>query len=154
MTKAKISDRDNGYKEFRKTMESMRGRGPSVSVGILQKDGAKKHGDATIAEIATFHEFGIGVPERSWLRGWFDENRESIKREIRKAGKAVIEGRLEPAAALDLLGQKFVGDIKARISSGADFEPLAESTIARKGSTRPLIDTGRMIGAISHEVNK
>jgi hypothetical protein len=29
---------------------------------------------------------------------------------------------------------------------------LADSTVAKKGSDRPLIDTGRMLGGLSHAV--
>lgn len=150
----KIKDVDHGYKEFQALIGVLRKNRASVVVGITEAEGGKQHSEhASMSEIATIHEFGLGVPERSWLRGWFDENKEWIREEIKKATKAVLEGRITEDQALELLGQKFVGSIKERISgNAAGFKELSPITIARKGSTVPLVDEGRFIGSISHEV--
>lgn len=47
------------------------------------------------------------------------------------------------------------GEVRRGIQSGAPggqtFQPLHWWTIARKGSTKPLIDNGDLIGSITHE---
>ena len=65
----------------------------------------------------------------------------------------VIKRELTPEQLADLLGQKYVGQIQARISAGIP-PPLAESTIARKGSSVPLIDTGQLRSAVTYEVRR
>ena len=34
------------------------------------------------------------MPERSWLRGWMDENKEQIENDLRAAARQVLLGRL------------------------------------------------------------
>src|SRR5262245_20440620 len=49
-----------------------------LKVGILEAEAAEEHEDAdgaTVGEIAEIHEFGLGVPQRSFLRGWVDEDK-------------------------------------------------------------------------------
>lgn len=51
---------------------------------------------------------------------------------------------------------RLASDIKRNIRSsgrfaGAPFAPIAPSTIARKGSSKPLIDTGSMMNAVKAE---
>ena len=53
--------------------------------------------------------------------------------------------------ALTLLGEVVSKDIIATINRG--IRPgLKKSTIKRKKSSKPLIDTGRLKGAITHQV--
>lgn len=152
MTHFRLIDRDLGYEDFVRLLRFLGKIKAQVSVGITQESGAAEREGTTVAEIATIHEFGLGQIERSWLRGWFDENREFIKTQIRKAANAVVEGRLDIDQALELLGQQFVGSIKERITSGSALAPNAESTIKRKGSSTPLVDEGRLLSAITYEV--
>jgi hypothetical protein len=66
--------------------------------------------------------------------------------------QAVIAGKVPNVrVALDRLGAKFVGDIQRRIKAHIP-PPLQQSTIDRKGSSTPLIDTGVLWSSITHEV--
>jgi hypothetical protein len=50
----------------------------------------------------------------------------------------------------DALGQQMVSDVNQTVRSGAGVPPpLKPATIARKGSSRPLVDTGRLLSAIT-----
>ena len=53
--------------------------------------------------------------------------------------------------ALGQLGEMTKGDVQTEIRSG-DFAPLKPATIKRKGSSRPLIDTGQMVQSIAWEL--
>ena len=126
----------------------------AVKVGVLAKDGGKIHadGDLTTAAIAAIHEFGLGnVPERSWLRGYIDQNRIEIDRMMRLTAAKVARG-MPKALALKQLGVWLQAQIQKRIADGID-PPNAPSTIAQKGSSKPLIDTGQLRSSISHEVD-
>lgn len=140
----KITDKDKGYKALKRRVRKARDK-QTVAVGILSSAAGE------VVEVATIHEFGLGdVPERSFIRGWADAERAENQRVVKAAAESVVRGT-EPDVALGRVGLKFVGDIRKRIIGGID-PPLSPITIARKGSSTPLIDTGQLIGSIAHEV--
>lgn len=133
--------------------------GSKLRIGIL--DGTKPHDppeareegapaqrvEVTIGEIAARHEFGIGVPERSFLRGYFHENSATVA----EATLRLFRSRGANAATLEVLGAWIVGQIQTRISNRIP-PPNAPETIARKGSDVPLIDTGQLRSSVTHKV--
>lgn len=145
-----VRDEDRGYKALVETVFKF-GK-PVVHVGILEADGGEDHGGMTVAEVAAIHEFGLGVPERSFLRAWFDENEDRAREAIRRLLVSVIAGKRTKEQALELFGQWAQGEIQARIAAGIP-PGLAESTIAKKGSSVPLIDTGQLRSAISYMID-
>lgn len=127
----------------------------AVDVGIFADLGSAQKNKAaaglTVLDVATFHEFGLGVPERSFLRGYVDENKARIRGMIKSLATMVQQGKLDQDTALEKLGLTIVGEIQKRIAKGIP-PPNAESTIARKGSSTPLIDTGQLRSSITHKV--
>jgi len=139
---------------------------PQIAVGVHAQDGAKSktiviraegHADrkittqATVADIASWAEFGLGQPERSWLRAWYDSYRGRAQKEIQRMLVSVMKGKRPLGSALEVLGQRFVGLIQVRISRGID-PPNAPATIRMKGSSKPLIDTGQFRSSIAYSV--
>ena len=124
-------------------------RNIAVKVGIQGTEAARLNGKATIADIAAIHEFGLGnVPERSWLRAWHDENRETALEKLRKGYRRVISGEINPETLATAFGIWAVSSIQERISSG--LSPALEAeTIRRKESSVPLIDTGLLRSSIT-----
>ncbi len=151
----KITDADKGYRELVKRVYGV-GQ-PVISVGILAKDGAQpKEGDddLTLLQVAIWNEFGTdNIPARSFIRSWFDENRDRVREMLRRTMELVVAGRLTKEQALERVAQKCVGEIQARISAGI-APPNAESTIAKKGSSTPLIDTGQLRSSVSYEITE
>lgn len=150
----RVVDRDQGYDALRKRLEGL--HGARVKVGVHAKQGAAQHkGDdaepVTVLDVATWAEFGIGQPERSWLRAWYDSTNAKSRAEISRALKAVVAGKTDANAALNRLGARFAGEIQARIAQGID-PPNAPSTIAKKGSSTPLINTGQFRTSITWSV--
>ncbi|MCK4717652.1 MAG: hypothetical protein KAT70_03195 [Thermoplasmata archaeon] len=131
-------------------------RHSTVLVGVQGKKAEATHKDSedsegeplTVGEIASIHEFGLGVPERSWLRAWIEENRSMIQSDLRRAMQRVIEGKLTKEQAASILGVKYVGEIQKRIAQGIE-PPNHPDTVKRKGSSKPLIDTGQLRSAIT-----
>lgn len=125
-----------------------------MGVGIQgRKAEEKKANGLTVAALGAIHEFGLGVTERSWLRGWFDENQVEIAEDLRKAGRGILLGRFTRERILDVLGLKYVGQIQARIARNIP-PPLAAATIRKKGSSVALIDTNQLRSAITHMLSK
>lgn len=128
-----------------------------MTVGIQGKAALEAHGSVSIVDLGAIHEFGLGDnPERSWLRGWFDENLPALEADIRNVSRQVLLGRMTTEHGLDLLGQKYVGQIQKRMAESIP-PPLKPATIRRKGSSTTLIDTGQLRSSISyllHDVAK
>jgi len=146
-----VADTDKGY---RARMKQLRAKLPVLKVGVYgeQAEAIDGEGTITVGALAEIFEFGLGnQPERSWLRGYVDENNARITQMIARVGEQVAAGKMTPEEALNLVGLKMVGEIQQRISAGIE-PPNEDSTIRRKGSSTPLIDTGQFRGSISHEV--
>jgi len=148
-----IEDIDRGYKKFLAQLRLAK-RGPIVKIGI--QDDAGLHGDSgtTIADIATFNEFGApgaNIPERSFIRSTMDENRQALLKLNKELFFKLAEGRMTTKRALNILGLKIVTLIRKKITDLKD-PPNKPATIAHKGSSNPLIDTGLMRASIRHRV--
>lgn len=156
---------DGKWKELLKVVEAAGER--SVKVGVL----ASKGGDAvhvsadgesdglTLLELAVIHELGseaANIPERSFIRLTIAALEEEIGEVMAKLARAVVEKGMPIDQALNILGAYIATEIKKTISGGGLVTPLWEelkpATIARKGSDRPLVDTGQLLNAITWEV--
>jgi hypothetical protein len=151
-----IRDIDRGYRKLMTQALEM-AKGMSVTVGIHEAEGQKSHGELAVIDVGTINEFGgpnNNPPRRSFIRDWADENRTAHEENLRKIAVAVLYGKTPSMKiAFDRFGLRCVGEVQKRISDGID-PPQAESTIARKGSSTPLIDTGLLRASIAHKVNE
>ena len=66
----------------------------SLTAGIHATEGGESHSNGlTNADVGSFHEFGFGVPQRSWLRAYFDEHEARLGQLVEDAiVAAVIDG--------------------------------------------------------------
>lgn len=148
-----------GWKALRKAWGELGGL--RVNVGVLaSKGGLEIHGpdgDITLIEIAAIHEFGspaANIPERSFIRRTFINKEKEIAAAIGKAATAVAYG-MDAKKALDIVGLYMSTEVKKTVTAGEHIPPpLQPATIARKGSDRPLVDTGRLVQSVSWEVVK
>lgn len=147
----KIKDQDRGLKALFRRLRTTRGL--ELEIGILGKDAQSTYPDGTkTIDVAGYHEFGRGVPERSFLRATSVIHEKAIARAMAQASKSILAGEA-PRVALSRVGVWFEGVVKKRIAQGIP-PALAQSTIDRKGSSTPLIDTGQLRNSISSQVIK
>ena len=127
--------------------------GAEIRLGIQGKEADEQHGESpyTVAQVAACHEFGLGVPERSFLRGWLEEEQEKVQRLLQKVLSQIMKGEIDAETGLERAGAMFVGWIQVRIANRID-PPLAPATIKRKRSDVPLIDTGVLRSSITYRV--
>lgn len=137
---------------LRALMKRMQDPHHTVLVGVPA--GAKEQDGTTIADVAITNEFGSpenNIPERPVLR---QGARRAMKKgaSLNAAGlRAVIEGKKTLEQVVNLLGVAAVGVIKREfVSPSPAFAPNAPATIARKKSSRPLVDTGQYRQSITH----
>lgn len=125
-----------------------------VNVGV--PEGKREEDGTPVAMIAAVHEFGSpsqGIPERPFLRAAVQRNRQKYVRLNRINLVKMLRGQATVDQALGQLGEMAKGDVQTEIRSG-DFAPLKQATIKRKGSSRPLIDTGQMVQSIAWELGE
>jgi len=123
------------------------GKGGQLDVGFLA--GATEADGTSVALVAALNEFGTGrMPPRPFMRPTVANNKSKWGPNLGTALKAT---NYDPMKSLDLLGEEIVGEIKQTINS-VTSPKLAESTIARKGFEKPLIDTSTMINSVDKKV--
>lgn len=93
----------------------------------------------------------IRIPERSYIRGSFDENRVRLEREMEDLLIDVVELKVSADDFFDLIGVRAVSMIQQYMRD-LRHPPNHPYTIWKKGSSNPLIDTGRLIGSIDYQV--
>lgn len=147
-----ITDRDVGWGALKRELASAAG-GVYGKAGVIGEKAAAQHEGAeglSNADLALIHEFGLGVPERSFIRAAFDANREKYLGIMQRLVRGVYEGKMTIERALGLLAMQAASDIRKLIVEGEGVPPPnAPATIARKGSSRPLVDTAQMKNAIT-----
>jgi len=124
----------------------------TVDVGIIDA-GLHSSGDITVAGIGFAHEFGVGVPERSFMRSTIQTGKKDIIALQKKLLGQIQTGQTDVVKALGLVGEVFADLIRQKIVS-IRTPPNSPQTIVAKGSSNPLIDTGQMKNSITYEVNR
>ena len=147
-------DTDKGMDEIRKQLAALGKLG--VKAGVVEGSGSEDGVD--IAQYGAYNEYGVpgkkqkwAIPPRPFIRGFVENNSADIKATVERLYKLVSEGKITADTAIKRLGQFAQDGIKRYMKSG-DFEPNAESTIKRKGSSRPLFDKGALFNAIRYEI--
>jgi hypothetical protein len=92
-----------------------------------------------------------GIPSRPFIRVAFHLSLGGFRTEIRGTLRGVLHGNATFARALPSLGQRGVTAIQGVIDSNLG-PALKPSTIARKGHSRTLIDTGALRAAQTFKV--
>ena len=107
-----------------------------------------------VAFVASIHEFGAPgakIPARPFIQPTVRAKKDSWANTIRKKIPDVVTGKLTAFDVLDLVGIQAAADIQTTISK-VTSPPLSPITIARKGSAKPLIDTGLMMASVRNSV--
>lgn len=125
-----------------------------IKVG-LPKDASPYPDGTSVILVGLVNEFGSSdgrVPERSFLRSGVNKNKQDFINFWRKKfAKAILKGEMKPEVALKLLGELVQTKIQQEIVELKS--PInAAITIALKGSSNPLIDTGHMRQSIRWEL--
>lgn len=114
--------------------------------GLLVRDKGKDAFEVIFVLVTS-----VTIPERSFLRTGFDANVNKIADKIENMLNDVLDFGVNPDIFLDAIGMEFAGLIQKHMKS-VNSPPNSPLTVAAKRSSNPLQDTGRLIGAIRHEV--
>lgn len=147
----KIRDRMTAEgKKFQQTLKELE----KLQVRVGFQHGRATEDDGTdVCDVAAWNELGtVHMPSRPFLRKSVDENEGKIRAFLQEKGEDIVGG----ATAEQVLKETgiFQKDlIQEKITSGS-FAPNAESTVRQKGSSVPLIDTGRMRQSVNYEIKE
>lgn len=93
----------------------------------------------------------ITIPERSFIRSTFDEKKSDFELVIDGMIERYVTGQIEFQLMVDAIGEYLVSLVRKQIVA-IDSPPNHPATIEQKGSSNPLVDTGRMIDSITFKV--
>lgn len=150
-----ITDEKKEWNKLQTFLRLIEGKGIAAFIGILEEDFDKKHSEsnATIGEIASYNEFGTSrIPSRSFIRAPFDAHQgyEKLRTSLLRR---VASGRLDIESAMNILGSSIAKSFIKGINDGID-PANAESTIDKKLSDTPLVDSGDMRDHITYKIIK
>lgn len=109
------------------------------------------HQTIRMPELAAVHEFGSAkrnIPERSFLRSSIEDNKQNYTNQMANLIKQAAQGSVAPSAVYGAMGAVAAGQAQKKISNG-QLAPLKPQTIQRKGSSKPLYDTGQLVQSIT-----
>ena len=118
----------------------------SVRVGVLEN---ATYPDGTpIAMVAFWNEYGTRTsPVRAFFRTTVSENKKNWVLSVQNLMKI----HNDPKRVMGLIGIHMQEQIVQSINTWSD-PPNSAYTIAKKGSSKPLIETEVLVGSISFEV--
>ena len=118
--------------------------GTVVSAGVMDSKNATK---------AAINEYGTSkIPQRPFMRTAVSRYGKSWGEKSSKAVQSVIKG-MPISQVTELVGMQMKSDISSTLTNGP-WTPNSAVTIAKKGSSRPLIDTGELRASITYKVEK
>lgn len=144
-----ISGGDKLERELNKIAVALKSGG-TVHVGFLQN--ATYPNGTNVATIAAIQNFGApsrGIPPRPFFSNMVAKH----SGDWPSAVKSLITiHNYDARIVLELMGQGIAGQLRQSIIDTND-PPNAPSTIRRKGSSKPLVDTGHMLASVDYEVD-
>lgn len=163
----KYTTKNDDFPSMKRRLEAINGTG--VEVGVLKGEHAwlasiHEYGcriPVTPKMRAWFHYQGVHlspstteiiIPERSFLRAGYDENRGAVMEKAQKLLVDVASGKMGASALYSGVGLELASKIK---DYAMGVGPGVSSfTADKKGSGKPLVDTGDMIGGITWRQSK
>lgn len=156
---ANVRDIDRGWKAIRSNLRSLDDSYTKVGLpsGARVAPPSKKgsggepiKSSAELIDIAAFNEFGTkNIPSRPAIRQAFDTNQGGLTRTTTLIAKGVMDRKLSARRGLGIIGEWMTDKIKKQITELRS--PVNKpATIARKGSSNPLIDRAQYRNSITH----
>ena len=116
-------------------------------------EGSQYEGGKTVASVARYNEFGLGVPKRSFMRPAVHRNRQMLVERLRSEYKKALRNNTNTMDVLEIFGQLVQGLIQNQIIN-TTYPPNAPSTIKRKGVNSPLRDTRLMLHSVRYQTEE
>lgn len=130
---------------------------PKVYIGVPSiKNPMHKDSGVNMATLLAIHTLGAptrGIPARDALRPPLIANSKRYTDLIKQGLLNAKADGTDAKLVYEKIGLVASNDVKEYFVGG-QFAPLKQATIDRKGSSKPLIDTGELRSSITYEVRK
>lgn len=124
-----------------------------LQVRIGFQAGAAEEDGVDMTDIALWNEVGtVSSPARPFMRNSVDENKDQISAMCKEQMRRLCKGGTAQSA-LQSIGAYQKGLVQEKIVNGS-FVPNAPSTIRRKKSDKPLIDSGTMRQSVNFVIKE
>ena len=136
--------------QYLNDLASKMGNG-SVSVGFME--GATYPDGESVPEVAFKNEFGVpskGQPPRPFFRRMIAKESPNWAPRIARLSQ---QNGFDGQKVLGIMGEDIKGGLQESINTLTE-PALSPVTIARKGFSKPLIDTSHMLNSITYEVEE
>jgi len=152
---ASHKDIDRGHARIMRELDAAHGAHADIGIFDEAPAGSADYGELTVAQIGAVHEYGysirhgrsggetIVIPERSWLRSNHDARIRKYRERLDRMYDRILRGKATVVASLTGFAEQVAGDVRRNITK-LRTPPNAPATVAKKGSSNPLIDTGTM----------
>lgn len=120
-----------------------------LSVGFMER--AKYPDGTSVALVAAVQNYGApsrGIPPRPFFSNMIKAKSPEWPKAI---ADLLIKNGYDMERTLKLTGEAIKGQLQQSIYD-TDSPPLKPATVARKGFSKPLIDTGHMVDSVDYEV--
>lgn len=161
MAKPSFAIKGPGLKRLAQMLDAI--QQTTVKVGVLEKAGNHRGGDddVTVAQVAYWNEYGTeNAPPRPAFRLAMEQNNATITQALERATKVIVDSTTKSSTenpksvakkTMSQVGLLVQGMIQQSITDLKD-PPNAPRTIAMKGSSNPLIDSGQYRKSITYAV--
>lgn len=149
-----MSERTEAYAEELRKLQKMK-----IAVGITENAASSKvyPTGINVVEVGAIHEYGEGnMPQRSFLRTPFIIKADSIRETMRTQSRKVLNGEIDAETFGNRAGLFLQNICQNAFPTGGygQWAPNTEETIAIKGSSVPLTDSGLLKGSITYELRE
>lgn len=159
--KLEVQRKGPGYGDVETILNEL-GR-KSLRIGVVGPRARQVHRDRdggssglTTAALAAVHEFGIGVPERSFMRSTVNEKLRAMRAIYGAGMRRVAQGRSTTDEVLERIGERVSAEMRRRLLAGIS-PPLSERTLNdpdRDPRGLPLVDTEQILEAVGFEIEE
>lgn len=122
-----------------------------VRVGFFPE--SRYDGSKSVAEVARYNEFGLGVPRRSFMRPAVFNHKTDLTNLLHRQYRQAIRDNQDTMIVLERFGEYVKGLIQEQIIN-TNEPPNAPSTIKRKGFNAPLRDTHLMLNSVRYQAEE
>jgi hypothetical protein len=118
-----------------------------VKVGYPRPSIPYPDSDATVADVAMWNEFGVPgkIESRPFFRTAWNSFKAGMKDVLKRSIDTFKKGKY--AKSLEFAAIMFANEVQNQITAGS-WKANSPKTIARKGSSRPLVDTGKLVQSV------
>ncbi len=146
--------RDMGWASIKSNTSKL--NSTEVVAGLVGPAVSDTHDESglSVAEIGILNEFGSDdghIPERSFMRDILKRRKGEYQKVAAKAIKAILYGKAPADRALVIIGEWAAHKIRNNITRSTP-PPNKPVTVALKGHSRTLIETGLMLASVGWEI--